>query len=154
MTAQPRTQMFRPGELPLVVLAILSGAPRNGYELLSELERLFSPDYRPSPGSIYPALKALVTEKLIRPRASDGRKAYELTASGRSALQKRAAMLAEIEVRTGARVAPANGLAPALERFNARVMALSGLVDAAEVDALLDQTAATLERRTKHRELS
>ena len=146
MTTSPRLQFFRPGELPLVVLALVSDGPRNGYELLAELERLFAPAYKPSPGSIYPALKALLAEKLIRANTSNGRKGYELTASGRAALEKRGDLMADIENRTGVRVNPADGLRPVLDRFTSRVMALSGHVAPADVEAELARVAVALER--------
>src|SRR3954453_7266415 len=57
-----RTQFFMPGELPLVILALLNVRPQGGYELLRELEQRYGPAYRPSPGSIYPALAALRAE--------------------------------------------------------------------------------------------
>ena len=62
---------FRYGELPLVLLALLQQRPMNGYEMLSELGRLFSPGYAPSPGSVYPAISALRRSGLIGAEAGD-----------------------------------------------------------------------------------
>ncbi|EUA73856.1 hypothetical protein I540_0264 [Mycobacteroides abscessus subsp. bolletii 1513] len=36
-------RFFRHGELPLVLLALLAQRPMHGYELMSELSRLFGP---------------------------------------------------------------------------------------------------------------
>ena len=54
-----------PGELPLVLLALLAERSQGGYELLGELDRRFAPAYRPSPGSVYPALSAFRAERLV-----------------------------------------------------------------------------------------
>ncbi len=56
---------FRYGELPLVLLALLRQSSMNGYEMLGELGKLFSPGYAPSPGSVYPAISALLRSGLI-----------------------------------------------------------------------------------------
>jgi DNA-binding PadR family transcriptional regulator len=91
-----RNQFFAPGELPLVLLAILGAEPRHGYELMAELDRLFSPAYRSSAGSVYPAIAALDEGGLIAASPSGVRKTYRLTPAGRSALAKRRSALAAI----------------------------------------------------------
>jgi DNA-binding PadR family transcriptional regulator len=139
-----RHQVFRPGELPLVLLALLANAPMNGYDLLAELGRLFGPGYKPSPGSVYPAIQALLGEKLIRSDKA-ARKAYEVTATGIAALERRAEMLAAIEVRTGARLRETGELQPVLDRFVARMQEHAGKVDPAAVEAVLERAAGQIE---------
>lgn len=92
---------FRYGELPLVILALLSNGGMNGYELIGALARAFRPHYVPSPGSIYPALAALEREKLIVAEESGGTKRYEVTKQGRTALEAREEELSQVELRTG-----------------------------------------------------
>ena len=75
-------RFFRHGELPLVVLAMLADRPMHGYELMSELSRLFGPRYRPSPGSVYPALEALEAEHLLEGETEAGRNTYRATEAG------------------------------------------------------------------------
>ena len=58
------------------MLSILSAGPKNGVELINEIEDMTRGWWRPSPGSIYPQLKQLVDEGLIKEN-KDGR--YELT---------------------------------------------------------------------------
>ena len=53
--------MGRPRDLVrIVLLALVESQESTAYELLADLDRLFGPGYQASPGSIYPALKALV----------------------------------------------------------------------------------------------
>jgi DNA-binding PadR family transcriptional regulator len=138
-------RFFRHGELPLVLLALLADRPMHGYEVMSELARLFGPRYRPSPGSVYPAVDALEAEGLIDGEAHDGRTTYRATAAGAAALAERADALAALEVRTGARVRRSESLEPMLARFKARLAPLSGRVDPDAVAALLDRAAAEIE---------
>jgi DNA-binding PadR family transcriptional regulator len=62
---------------------LLAEEPRNGYQLMQEIEQRSEGVWRPSPGSVYPALQQLEDEGLVRP-AADGRKLYELTDEGRA----------------------------------------------------------------------
>jgi DNA-binding PadR family transcriptional regulator len=138
-------RFFRHGELPLVLLALVSERPKNGYEIMADLTRLFGPHYRASPGSIYPAIEALQAEGLIASEAQNGRSGYATTAAGARALEARADLLAAVELRTGVRLTPGDSLEPVLARFNARVAPLSGHVDAQTVAAVLDRAAVEIE---------
>jgi len=139
-----RRQFFMPGELPLVLLALIAVRSQGGYELLGELERRFGPTYRPSPGSVYPALSALRAEQLVGQETGRGKGAYRLTAAGRHLLSDKRDVLARIELRTGAAVEPDSSLQPTLARFAARVTKLSGRVDRAAVERILDTAAKAI----------
>ena len=65
------------------MLLLLEEEPRNGYELMEEIERRSGGAWRPSPGSVYPALAQLEDEGLIRSDESAGRRSFELTDEGR-----------------------------------------------------------------------
>src|ERR1700751_3521653 len=108
---QRSRRFFRSGELHLVLLALLGQRPQHGYELMTELSTRFGPNYRSSPGSIYPAL---------------------------AALEDRRALLAEIEARTGARFGRGS-LETALADLNTRVRAVSHLVSHDDAEAVLDE---------------
>jgi DNA-binding PadR family transcriptional regulator len=138
-------RFFRHGELPLVLLALVSERPKNGYEIMADITRLFAPHYRASPGSVYPAIEALQTEGLIASEAKNGRSGYATTSAGDEALASRVDLLAAVEVRTGVRLAPGASLEPVLARFRARVAPLSGHVDAETVAAVLDRAAVEIE---------
>src|SRR5688572_8458328 len=94
---------FGYGELHLVLLALLSERPMHGYELMGELGRRVR-RYKPSPGSIYPAMQALEGEGLISASEDDDRRVYALTPDGRRALVKRGDRLAALESRLGVRL--------------------------------------------------
>ena len=71
------------GYLSLLILWMLNKKKLTGAEMASEIaERKGS---RPSPGTIYPALKELKDKGLIKP---DAGKRYALTAGGRRELEK------------------------------------------------------------------
>jgi DNA-binding PadR family transcriptional regulator len=133
-------RFFRYGELPLVVLFLLEAGPQRGFDVMAELDRFFGPEYRASAGSVYPALSALEAERLIRRTRGDGQR-YELTASGRAALEARRPGLSAIENRTGVRLGQRDDLESALLRFTARISPLAGRVDVAEVEQVLDDAA-------------
>jgi DNA-binding PadR family transcriptional regulator len=129
----------------LVLLALLAERPKHGYEIMADLIQLFGPDYRASPGSIYPAIEALEAEGLIAGEAQNGKTIYANTAAGQEALESRAELLATLELRTGVRLARGDSLEPVLARFKARVAPLSGHVDPEAVAAVLDRAAAEIE---------
>ena len=57
----------------------------NGYQIIQEIGERSGGVWRPSPGSIYPALQQLEDEGLIRAQETDGgRRAYQLTDEGRA----------------------------------------------------------------------
>ena len=138
-------RFFRHGELPLVLLVLLAERPRHGYEIMAELKRLFGPRYRPSPGSVYPAIEALDAEGLIDGQTDDGKTTYRVTATGEQAIEARRAALAALEVRTGAWLGDADSIEPLLDRFRARLAPLSGRVDPQAIATVLQRAAADIE---------
>jgi PadR family transcriptional regulator len=54
------------------VLAILQRAPRNGAEIMNDMEVMTHGWWRPSPGSVYPLLEEMVQEGTLQKR-EDGR---------------------------------------------------------------------------------
>lgn len=146
VNVRSRFQTFNPGELPLVLLALAERDSRKAYEFLAELDRLFGPSYRSSPGGVYPALTALVEEKLLETEPDGRAKRYHLTDAGREALERRRLQLAALEERTGARLREEGSLRPALDRFVHRVMQASGRADPEAVTNVLDDAAARIER--------
>ena len=75
----------RRGDVRAALLVLLAEEPRNGYGLMQEIERRSEGVWRPSPGSVYPALQQLEDEGLVRSDESNGRKLFHLTDAGREA---------------------------------------------------------------------
>lgn len=145
-------RFFKHGELPLVLLALLAEKTMSAYDLMTELGRLFGPSYRPSPGSIYPAVEALEAEGLLRATALGARTTYEVTAPGLDALAARRDALGEFELRTGARVAGRASTDAVLARFNAEVQRLASLLEPPELEELLERATTTIRERVDGRQ--
>ena len=97
-----RKRMFGPGELRLVLLALIAGDRKHGYELIKEIEDLTGGEYAPSPGVIYPTLSLLEDEGLIAPvEAEDTRKAFRVTDAGTAELEERSGEVARLMERLG-----------------------------------------------------
>jgi DNA-binding PadR family transcriptional regulator len=83
----------RRGDVRGASLLLLEEQPRNGYQLMQEIEERSGGVWRPSPGSIYPALSQLEDEGLVRSDESAGRRAFELTDDGRAYVDEHRAAL-------------------------------------------------------------
>lgn len=134
--------------MPLALLALAKPEPLKAYEFIAELERLFGPSYRPSPGGVYPALKALTVEGLLTVERDGRAKRYRLTDDGRTALERRRRQLAALEARTSVDVEADAALRLALERFTDTVVQCAGLVDVGAVDRVLDKAAKEIVQLT------
>jgi DNA-binding PadR family transcriptional regulator len=84
-----RARKARRGDIRTAALLLLAEEPRNGYQIMQEVEERSGGVWRPSPGSVYPALSQLEDEGLIRSEESDGRKVFALTDAGRALLEER-----------------------------------------------------------------
>ena len=58
----------------------------HGYEMMQELADRTKGIWRPSPGSLYPALQLLEDQGLVQSETADGRRQFTLTEKGRSEL--------------------------------------------------------------------
>ena len=54
----PRGPKAGRGDVRAAILALLREGPRNGYQIMSEIEERSGGAWRPSPGAVYPALSA------------------------------------------------------------------------------------------------
>jgi DNA-binding PadR family transcriptional regulator len=79
----PRGPKAGRGDVRAAILALLREGPRNGYQIMSEIEERSGGAWRPSPGAVYPALQQLADEGLIEAEESAGRRAFSLTEEGR-----------------------------------------------------------------------
>jgi DNA-binding PadR family transcriptional regulator len=79
----------RRGDVRTALLLLLAEEPRNGYQLMQAIEERSGGRWRPSPGSVYPALAQLEDEGLIRAAERDGVRLFELTDDGRARVAER-----------------------------------------------------------------
>src|ERR1700730_17549556 len=84
-----RGRKARRGDIRTAALLLLAEEPRNGYQIMQEVEERSDGTWRPSPGSVYPALAQLEDEGLIRSEESEGRKLFALTDAGRKLVEER-----------------------------------------------------------------
>jgi DNA-binding PadR family transcriptional regulator len=84
-----RGRKARRGDIRTAALLLLAEEPRNGYQIMQEIEERSDGVWRPSPGSTYPALQQLEDEGLIRAQELDGRKLFQLTDAGREYVAER-----------------------------------------------------------------
>jgi DNA-binding PadR family transcriptional regulator len=91
----PRGPRVRRGDVRAAILDLLAeGQPWNGYQIIQEIGERTQGVWRPSAGSVYPALQQLEDEGLITPAAGeDRRRNYTLTDEGRAYVEAHAAEL-------------------------------------------------------------
>lgn len=85
---------FDNGALRLLVLEMISQAPRHGYDVIKALEERSAGTYRPSPGTIYPIFDWLSEAGLIQCERAEGkRRLCQITPEGADYLRSHAAAL-------------------------------------------------------------
>jgi DNA-binding PadR family transcriptional regulator len=83
-----RGHRARRGDVRAAALVLLAEEPRNGYQVMQEIEQRSDGLWRPSPGSVYPALQQLEDEGLVRSDESAGRRLFHLTDEGRAYVEE------------------------------------------------------------------
>ncbi|MCW2933126.1 MAG: transcriptional regulator, PadR-like family [Actinomycetia bacterium] len=86
------------GDVREAIISLLSQEPRNGYQIIQEINERTSGLWRVSSGSVYPAISQLEDEGLIEPTDGNGRKLFGLTAAGRRHAEENAERLAQLWV--------------------------------------------------------
>jgi DNA-binding PadR family transcriptional regulator len=79
----------RRGDVRTALLVLLAEEPRNGYQLMQEIEQRSDGTWRPSPGSVYPALQQLEDEGLVAAGTGEAGRFYEITEAGRKVVAER-----------------------------------------------------------------
>ena len=86
-----KINLIPPGVLKPLILNILMERPMHGYEIMNEISRRTDGFWRPTAGSIYPALNSLVKDGYVeRNEMSQGqrvRQVYVLTEAGKMAIK-------------------------------------------------------------------
>jgi len=150
-------RMFAQGELRLLLLSLLTGEQRHGYDLIRAIEDLTGGAYAPSPGVVYPTLSLLVDEGLIAEAPGEGaRRAFAATPAGESEVAAKADEIAGVIDRLNTLAqASEREASPSILRAMANLkLALRGRVFAATFDQdvahqiadVLDEAARRIER--------
>lgn len=92
-------RVFAPGDLKLLLLALIAEQPCHGYDLIRQIESMFDGAYSPSPGVIYPTLTFLEESEMILGDADGGKKRYSITDAGRLSLTDQAIALDGVRMR-------------------------------------------------------
>jgi DNA-binding PadR family transcriptional regulator len=76
------------GDIRIAILKLLAEERRNGYQIMQALEERSRGTWRPSPGSVYPALSQLEDEGLVQSESVGTGRVYDLTDAGREYVKK------------------------------------------------------------------
>jgi DNA-binding PadR family transcriptional regulator len=121
-------RVFDQGDLRLVILKLISEAPRHGYEIIKAIEDQVGGAYAPSPGVVYPTLTLL--EELgyiVLDSAERGKKLYRITEIGESQLADKKAVIDDIFRRMEALHERFDGPSPRIARAMQNLGAAVGL---------------------------
>ena len=88
-----RGPRVRRGDVRAAALVLLAEQPRNGYQIIQEIAERSDGYWKPSSGSVYPALQQLEDEGLVEVETQDGRRTFRLTEAGRAYVEEHRAEL-------------------------------------------------------------
>jgi DNA-binding PadR family transcriptional regulator len=125
------------GDVRAAILALLAEQPRNGYQIMQELETRSRGMWRPSPGSVYPALQLLEDEGLVRAQEGAGGRVFELTEQGRKV------------VAEAGEQAPWESAASAADDKSFELLGLAGQIGAAAAQVLQSGNEAQIAEARK-----
>lgn len=78
----------RKGFLKFHILGVLKSGPTHGYGIMHQISHHTGHVWRPSPGSMYPALESLESEGFITCQGDGRRKVYSLTPKGENIMDQ------------------------------------------------------------------
>ena len=84
------------GDVRTAILALLAEEPRHGYQIIQEISERSGGAWKPSPGSVYPALSVLQDEGLVDDEKVEGKRVFSLTATGRTHVEERTDELSRV----------------------------------------------------------
>jgi DNA-binding PadR family transcriptional regulator len=149
-------RVFDQGDLRLVILKLISEAPRHGYEIIKAIEDQVGGAYAPSPGVVYPTLTLL--EELgyiVLDSAEGGKKLYRITDTGEALLGEKKTAVDDIFRRMDALHERFEGPSPRIARAMQNLGSAIGLrmrsgpLSAEQLDALvaaIDEAAHKVEK--------
>ncbi len=94
-----KERFFKKGNLQFVILKMLQGESKHGYQIIKDLEEQFRGFYSPSPGSVYPILQMLEDREFVSIEKDGKKKVYSITEEGETFLAENMddAMLQRLE---------------------------------------------------------
>jgi len=84
------------GDVRLAIISLLVDEPRNGYQIIQEINERTGGLWRVSSGSVYPAISQLEDEGLIEPTEGGGRKLFALSEAGRAYAEENSEQLGRL----------------------------------------------------------
>src|SRR3954454_24544564 len=132
-----RKRRMRRGDVRAALLVLLAEEPRNGYGLMQEIEQRSEGEWRPSPGSVYPALSLLEDEGLVRAKAEGNGRRFSLTDEGRAHVEEHREELGEPWANLGGEGGSNRDLRRALGETAAAVMQVARAGNADQVKQAL-----------------
>ncbi len=113
-------RIFGPGDLRLILLALVAEKPSHGYDLIKAVEQKFGGGYSPSPGSVYPTLTLLEDLGHVRATTSEGAKRlFEITDEGRAFLAENQTIIDGIMARVALAARAMSGNTPPPQIYQA-----------------------------------
>lgn len=96
MSKRPAHHWLHPQTVPrgflrLYILTLISKGPQNGYSIIQRIDERTEGAWKPGPGTMYPLLKGLQMEGLVKATGAKGKgavKRYSLTAKGAKELDE------------------------------------------------------------------
>lgn len=83
-----RSPKVRRGDVRAAILSLLAEQSRNGYQIIQEIAERSGGVWKPSSGSVYPALQLLEDEGLVEVATEEGRRTFRLTEAGRTYVEQ------------------------------------------------------------------
>nr|WP_228808452.1 PadR family transcriptional regulator [Nocardia otitidiscaviarum] len=140
----------RRGDVRAAILLLLQERPMHGYELIQQIRERSEDVWRPSPGSIYPALAQLEDEGLVIIEKVSGRKTAKLTEAGAAYVEEHRSELGdpwqEVKDGVGDQTLDLRGLVGQLMGAVAQVAAVGTPAQAAKAAEVLTEARKSLYR--------
>lgn len=79
---------IRKGFLKIILLKIIKDKPTHGYDIIHSVQEISHGNWKPSPGSVYPALEYLESKGYITSEEVERKKVYTITPKGEMAVER------------------------------------------------------------------
>lgn len=135
------------GDVRAAIIRLLAEAPMHGYQIIHEIQTRSGGAWKPSAGSVYPALQLLADEGLVTSKETAGRRTYSLSKSGQAVADAESATTAPWATGSDRETGPRGALAMAgisLARAAADVARRSKDEKILEATSIIDEAAKKL----------